>query len=413
MRSNIPTAITEAAPDSISSMALKALQVSESRYRRLFETARDGILLLNADTGRIEDVNPYLIELLGYSHVEFLGKMLWEVGTFADIVESQAMFTELQTTGYVRYEDLPLRTKTGSTIAVEFISNAYVCEGVKVIQCNIRNISERKRAQNLLRESEIGWQRAEIEVRNQRALIAHQGRLVLLGELASALAHEINQPLTAITGFAASCARKCADNPAALELVRAIEEQAMRAGDIIWRMRGFARRQRLGCSALSLPAVVGGVVKWIRLDSKYPEVIIDVTGLDPALPQVDADRVELEQVLVNLVRNGIEATLPGIMQPRIAISGRLGAKASEVEVSVTDWGCGMPAAAALEVFQPFTSFKEQGLGLGLTICFSIIEGHGGRLWATANPAGGTIFHFTLPVAGIVKQGKENHGRNTG
>jgi PAS domain S-box-containing protein len=122
----------------------EALRVSESRYRRLFETAQDGIFLLNADTAQIEDVNPYLIDMLGYSHAEFLGKKLWEVGSFADIKQSKEMFVELQTTGYVRYKDLPLRTKAGEKIAVEFVSNTYDCEGIKVIQCNIRNITERK-----------------------------------------------------------------------------------------------------------------------------------------------------------------------------------------------------------------------------------------------------------------------------
>jgi PAS domain S-box-containing protein len=126
---------------------LQALRVSESRYRRLFETARDGILLLNADTAQIEDVNPYLIEMLGYSHAEFLGKKLWEVGPFSDRPESKEMFAELQANGYVRYEHLPLKTKTGTEIQVEFVSNTYDCEGIKVIQCNIRNISDRKEAE--------------------------------------------------------------------------------------------------------------------------------------------------------------------------------------------------------------------------------------------------------------------------
>lgn len=135
-----------------SERALKALRVSENRYRRLFETARDGILLLNSDTAQIEDVNPYLIELLGYSHAEFLGKKLWEVGPFADRAESKEMFAQLQTTGYVRYEDLPLRTKAGAKIDVEFVSNSYDCEGVKVIQCNIRNITERKRMEDQVRQ---------------------------------------------------------------------------------------------------------------------------------------------------------------------------------------------------------------------------------------------------------------------
>lgn len=131
--------------------ARDALRVSESRYRRLFETARDGILLLNADTAQIEDVNPYLIEILGYSHAEFLGKKLWEVGPFADVAQSKEMFVELQTKGYVRYEDLPLKTKSGKQIDVEFVSNAYDCEGITVIQCNIRVITERKAAEEEIR----------------------------------------------------------------------------------------------------------------------------------------------------------------------------------------------------------------------------------------------------------------------
>ena len=119
------------------------LQASETRYRRLFETARDGILLLNADTAQIEDVNPYLVEMLGYSHAEFLGKKLWEVGSFSDVPQSKEAFAELQKDGYVRYSDLPLRTKSGNRLDVDFVCNTYECDGVKVVQCNIRNITDR------------------------------------------------------------------------------------------------------------------------------------------------------------------------------------------------------------------------------------------------------------------------------
>jgi PAS domain S-box-containing protein len=131
----------------ISDLARAALRISESRHRRLFETARDGILLLNAETAQIEDVNAYLIDMLGYAHEEFLGKKLWEVGPFADIAQSKEMFAELQAEGYVRYEDLPLKTKSGDRVEVEFVSNSYDCEGIRVIQCNIRNISDRKDAE--------------------------------------------------------------------------------------------------------------------------------------------------------------------------------------------------------------------------------------------------------------------------
>ena len=123
---------------------VSALRQAESRYRRLFETARDGILLINSDTAQIEDVNPYLIEMLGYTHDEFLGKKLWEVGLFTDAVQTQAMFEEVQTLGYARYDDLPLQSRSGRIIPVEFVSNSYDCDGIKVIQCNIREITERK-----------------------------------------------------------------------------------------------------------------------------------------------------------------------------------------------------------------------------------------------------------------------------
>ena len=134
--------------------ALYALQASETRYRRLFETAQDGILILNAETGEINDVNPYMIDMLHYSREEFLGMKLWEVSPFKDKAFNKSAFKELQDKGYIRYKDLPLETKEGKPVAVEFVSNVYQANGNKVIQCNIRNITERKRTQEALRESE-------------------------------------------------------------------------------------------------------------------------------------------------------------------------------------------------------------------------------------------------------------------
>ncbi len=255
-----------------------------------------------------------------------------------------------------------------------------------------------KRIVNISHDA-TGRRLREAETGRQRELVAHQGRLVLLGEMASALAHEINQPLTAISGFAASCARLVAKIPEPLELTRAIEEQAIRAGEIAWRMRAFARRQRHGRVPLSIDELIVGVTKWIYMDSEYLNVTIDTTGVSSTLLEVDGDRVELEQVLVNLVRNGIEAGLPNVKIQRIAIAGQPGVQAGEIEITVTDWGRGLPNDTDFDAFKPFTSSKELGLGLGLTICFSIIEGHGGHLWATPNPEGGTVFHFTLPESG--------------
>jgi len=123
----------------------KALELSENRFRRLFEAARDGILILDFETGNIEEVNPFLVELLGYAREHFLGKKLWEIGAFKDIEISKGAFNELQTKGYVRYEDLPLQTKDARLVEVEFVSNVYLVGHKKVIQCNIRDISLRKR----------------------------------------------------------------------------------------------------------------------------------------------------------------------------------------------------------------------------------------------------------------------------
>jgi PAS domain S-box-containing protein len=130
--------------------AEERLGVSELRYRRLFETTQDGILILDALEGKITDVNPFLIEMLGYSREEFIGKRLWEIGPFKDIEASQESLKELQTKGYVRYENLPLETKNGYQISVEFVSNIYEINGDRVIQCNVRDITKRKHAEDVL-----------------------------------------------------------------------------------------------------------------------------------------------------------------------------------------------------------------------------------------------------------------------
>ena len=133
---------------------METLKDSELRYRRLFEAAQDGILILDAETGAITDVNPYLIEMLGYSREEFVEKKLWEVGAFKDIKASQEAFLALQKDEYIRYKDLPLRAKNGRLIQVEFVSNVYSAGAEKVIQCNIRDITERIQAENALVKSE-------------------------------------------------------------------------------------------------------------------------------------------------------------------------------------------------------------------------------------------------------------------
>jgi PAS domain S-box-containing protein len=167
-----------------------ALKASEMRYRRLFETTQDGILILNADTGQIDDVNPFLTDMLGYTREQLLGNKLWEIGPFKDTKASKSEFRELQREAYVRYEDLPLETSAGKSINVEFVSNVYQVNGGKVIQCNIRDITQRKRAQGKLKES-----RRRLQVLSRRLVEVQETER---RHLARELHDEVGQALTVI-----------------------------------------------------------------------------------------------------------------------------------------------------------------------------------------------------------------------
>jgi two-component system, sensor histidine kinase PdtaS len=157
-------------------MMEQALAASEMRYRRLFETAKDGVLILDAETGKIVDANPFLVEMLGYSKEQFIEKAIWEIGAFKDVVANKENFMELQEKEYVRYEDLPLETARGETVEVEFISNVYLVDGKKVIQCNIRNITDRKIAEELIKtllaEKELILKEVHHRIKNNMSTIA-------------------------------------------------------------------------------------------------------------------------------------------------------------------------------------------------------------------------------------------------
>jgi PAS domain S-box-containing protein len=175
--------------------AEEALQASELRYRRLFESAKDGILLLDADTGHITDVNPFLMKMLHYSYEDMLGKRLWEIGAFKDSRASQNAFQKLQRDGYVRYEHLPLETKEGLHIDVEFVSNVYWVNGERVIQCNIRDITERVRAEEKLKQTVAELERTNAELeRFNRLAVGRELRMIELKRQVNELSEQVGKP---------------------------------------------------------------------------------------------------------------------------------------------------------------------------------------------------------------------------
>jgi signal transduction histidine kinase len=243
--------------------------------------------------------------------------------------------------------------------------------------------------------------RSDERVNRQRERLEATAKLVAVGEVASMLAHQINQPLSAVVNYNKSCLRRLRSGkwePGVLEeIMEHASEEAARAGAIIQRVREFVRKREPSRSPIDANPMVEDTLSLMRGEAAEHE--IDLV-FEPAsdLPKVDADRVMVEQVIMNLIRNGIEAmrdTPAANRELRVLTAMN---DAQFVRISVRDCGHGISADFAQNLFQPFFTTRREGMGLGLSICRSIVEFHDGSLWASANPGGGSSFHFTLPVA---------------
>jgi two-component system cell cycle sensor histidine kinase/response regulator CckA len=388
-----PTAATEVAVTVTESKnAEEALRASETRYRRLFESAKDGILILDFDTGKVVDANPFLISLLGYSHAEFLGKNVWDLSPSKDVAVSRDAFRELQEKEYVRYEDLPLEASDGRLISVEFVSNVYLVGQTKVIQCNIRDITERKRTD-------------EVHKKLERQLQVSQ-KMEAIGILAGGVAHDFNNLLSVIlsyTEFAMQALRE--GDPLKADLLE-VKKAGDRAAVLTRQLLAFGRKQLLQPVALSLNHVAEGVEKMLR--RILGEDIDFVQVLAPDLGVVRADPGQMEQVLMNLVVNARDAMSAG---------GKLTIETSNVELdeeyaahhvsvkagpyvmlAVTDTGCGMDEQTKTQLFEPFFTTKEKGkgTGLGLSTVYGIVKQSGGNIWVYSELGLGTTFKIYLP-----------------
>ena len=370
----------------------RTMSISDVRYRRLFEAARDGILILEAETGMIVNVNPFLVELLGYSREQFLGKMIWDLGFFKDIAASKLKFSELQQKEYIKYENLPLETADGRLISVEFVSHVYQVNDDKVIQCNIRNITERKHAEDITKSLEEQLQQAQ--------------RLESIGTLASGIAHDFNNILGIILGYSSLLERLREDPQRHSESVEAIKKATQRGADLVKQLLVFARKHEALLESLSVNALITEITKLLK--ETFPKTISISTFLQQDLPTLVADVSQIHQVLLNLLVNARDAipdqgsisiTTKTIEGDTIISRFPKATARQYIQIEVTDTGIGMDEATHLRIFEPFFTTKGpgKGTGLGLAVVFGIIEHHSGFIDVRSALGEGTIFNVYLPI----------------
>ena len=369
-----------------------ALRASETRYRRLFESAKDGILILDADTGQVVDANPFLISLLGYSHADLLGKALWDLGPFKDVAVSRGAFKELQEKDYVRYEDLPLEARDGRLISVEFVSNVYLVGSTRVIQCNIRDITERKRHE------------AEHKKLEQQLQVSQ--KMEAVGLLAGGIAHDFNNLLSVIQSYTQFATQTLREGDPLKDDLLEVKKAGDRAAVLTRQLLAFGRKQVLQSVPLNLNQVAEGVEKMLR--RILGEDIDFVQVLAPDLGVVRADPGQIEQVLMNLVVNSRDAMSGGgkltIETSNVELDDEyaahhVGVKPGPyVQLAVTDTGCGMDEQTKTQLFEPFFTTKEKGkgTGLGLSTVYGIVKQSGGNILVYSELGVGTTFKIYLP-----------------
>lgn len=372
-------------------LAKEHLRVSEIRYRRLFEAARDGILLLNADTLKITDANPYMTEILGYSHNEFIGKELWEIGLFRDKVASKAAFNELQETGYLKYDDLPLLATSGKRREVEFVSNVYDENGTQVIQCNIRDITERKQA-----EKEISRLFDEMELRVAERTAQLEAVNKELEAFSYSVSHDLRAPLRHINGFSLALLEDYGDKldetgKSYLKQVReASQEMAVLIDDVLKLAR--VTRSEMVPVMVDLSELARSTIE--NLKKADPERIVAISIQDGMVTRGD-DRL-LKILLNNLLGNAWKFTSK---RDKAAITFGYKANKAETVYFVRDNGAGFDMAYADKLYGAFqrlhSASEFEGTGVGLATVQRIVNRHGGRVWAEGAVDKGATFFFTL------------------
>jgi PAS domain S-box-containing protein len=368
-----------------------ALRESEGRFRQLAENVQDAFWLVTSDLKELIYLSPAYERLSGRPRRALYENILGGlqdihpddrqrvVDRFAPLAHGGAFDEEYRITRpdgsvcWVRNRGFPIRDETG---------RVYRFAGV------IEDVGKRKQAE----------QRA----RQHQAELAHVLRVCTMGEMAAGLAHELHQPIAAVVSAARACVRRLRSGTVAPERLEEMMEEAatqgLRAGQIIQHLRAFLEKRERRREPVDLNGIVRDVATLVDAEARHGGVALRL-GLAPDLPLVHADRVQLEQVLVNVVRNGLEATRDARRRRAELWIETCLAEVGSVQVTVRDTGTGLTASVAERMFEPFFTTKSDGIGMGLAISRSIVEAHGGHIAAASNGGGGATVRLALPVSG--------------
>jgi two-component system sensor kinase FixL len=362
-----------------------ALIDSEGLRRAILNTVPDGIVTVD-ERGEIHSTNPAVETLFSRPSHRLIGHDIAElVGDAPDLLSRLKLANHTPTK--TRCWELDARRADGTTFPIELSAGRFELLGAEHYAVVMRDVTFRREA--------------EARDRQHQAQLAHVSRVSLAGEMAGGLAHELSQPLTAIIAYARGCLRLLAGSVPELALLREgtdeVVRQAERAGDVLDRLREFVRGGEFRRALTEVKPVIGAAVSLVRSEAIQQEVQIEVT-IDPGLPVVLADPVQIEQLLFNLLRNAMDAMEAANTERRsIIVQARRSGK-RDIEISVADSGPGVASEMTDTIFEPFTTTKPLGMGMGLSISRAIIESHGGNVRMARGTGSGAIFTFSLPTA---------------
>ncbi|WEK48794.1 MAG: PAS domain S-box protein [Candidatus Kaistia colombiensis] len=368
------------------------LRYREAHLRSILETIPDAMIVID-DAGLVQSFSAAAQRMFGYSADEILGSNVKRLMPSSYREQHDGYLERYRKTGERRIIGIGRivvgERKDGSTFPMELAIGEMHSGDQRFFTGFVRDLSER--------------QETEARLQELQSELVHISRVTAMGEIASTLAHELNQPLSAVANYLRGSRRLLESGaPENIPKVRAALEsaadQALRAGEIIRRLRDFLARGETEKRVESLARLIEEASALALVGAKEKGIRIRF-ALDPEIDLLFGDRVQIQQVLVNLMRNAIDAMDEGGGKD-LVIASEVEPGGEMIRVQVSDRGTGIAPEVMARLFQPFLTTKQNGMGVGLSICRTIVEAHGGRIWAEGNPGGGTVFNFTVPVVRI-------------